>query len=111
MPVAMGLVGSQGSAVVKSNSSCLQEAWKDSPPVQRKLILSASLWAAAGALIWRRELEPCCGCHNPAVSSVTAALPEAAAAAVPQGKGQRAMGADTKRRETVSSEGQKESNP
>lgn len=111
VPVAVGLVGSQGSAVVKPNSSCLQEAWKDSPPLQCMLILSASLWAAAGALIWRRELEPCCGCHNPAVSSVTAALPEAAAAAVPQGKGQRAMGADTKRGETVSSEGQKESNP
>lgn len=108
--MAMGLVGSQGSAVVKHNSSCLQEAWKESPPLQRMLILSASLWAAAGALIWCRELEPCCDCHNPAMSSVTTALPEAAAA-VPEVKGQQAMGADTKRRETVSSEGQKESNP
>lgn len=71
------------------------------------LILSASLWAAAGALVWCRELEPCCACHNPAMGPVTAALPEAAAA-VPEGKGQQAMGADTKRRETVSSEGQKE---
>lgn len=72
------------------------------------LILSASLWAAAeGALVWCRELEPCCGCHNPAMSPVTVAFPEAAAA-VPQEKGQQAMGADTKRRGAVSSEGQKE---
>lgn len=62
--------GEQGSTVVKLNSSCLQETGR-TPPLQHTLILSASLWAAAGALIWSREWEPCCTCHSPAMSPVT----------------------------------------
>lgn len=44
----------------------------------------------------------------PWASPVPTALPKAA---VPEGKGEQAVEADTKRRETVSSEGQKACNP
>lgn len=83
--------GEQGSTVVKLKPSCLQEAWKESPPLQSMFILSASLRAAAGALIWCMEQEPCCTCHNPVMSPVITALPKVAPA-VPEGKGQQAMG-------------------
>lgn len=33
-PCAHGAGGEQDSTVVKLNSSCLQEAWKDSPPLE-----------------------------------------------------------------------------